>query len=138
MKRKILVIDDEEVISFLVKKSLEITGKFEVTATTNAEEGIEIAKDETTKPDLILLDIMMPGVSGVEVAKSLRSDPLTANIPIIFLTGIIGEEEMGDEPVKTWEGFGGFARGYFVSKTADSEKLTAAINKMLGEEDAES
>ena len=84
MTPKLLVIDDAVEIHALLEARLqpeEIIMDF----ATNAEEGFERAK--AINPDLILLDVMMPGISGFELCRMLKEDPLTSNIPVIFLSG---------------------------------------------------
>ena len=93
MREKIiLVIDDEEDFCRFIKKSIESKGVFQVLTATNGSEAIRLAK--TQKPDIILLDIVMPGMAGTEVAEELLEDPLTAAIPIIYVTAIISKEEI--------------------------------------------
>ena len=68
-KSKILIIDDEENLCFLVKMNLEATGRYEVLTATDPREGLKLAKANI--PDLILLDLMMPHMEGSEVAERL-------------------------------------------------------------------
>ncbi len=91
-KAKILVIDDEEDSRVFSKSILEKTNKFEVAISSSAVEGIIFAK--TYKPDLILLDILMPAIDGPVAAKYLEDDPLTKDIPVAFLTALAKKEEM--------------------------------------------
>ena len=83
MKNKILVIEDEPHISNLVKFILERNG-FGVLQAFVGQEGLDMAKRE--KPDLIILDVMMPNMDGFEVAKKLTKMKETKNIPIIMLS----------------------------------------------------
>lgn len=83
MKKKILVIDDEADIREIVRLYLAEEG-YDVIEASNGHEGILKALNE--KPDLIVLDIMMPGINGFEVAKHLKDDPNTQAIPIIILS----------------------------------------------------
>jgi DNA-binding response OmpR family regulator len=85
-KKKILIIDDEENFCKLVKMNLELTGAFKVSIATDGIEGIAAA--QKTIPDLILLDILMPRMDGIEVLKRLRKDKNTFKIPVIMLTAI--------------------------------------------------
>ncbi len=84
MKPDILVVDDESDIVDILKYNLEKEKEYTVHAAYNGNDALSIAKKE--KPDLILLDIMMPGMNGFEVCKSLKSEPETKRIPVIFLT----------------------------------------------------
>lgn len=90
--RKILIIDDEEKFCRAIKKALELKTDFQVLTATEGLEGVRLAK--TQKPDVILLDVMMPGMFGTDVAEKLSDDPATSSIPIIFVTAIIKQEEV--------------------------------------------
>ncbi len=83
-KKIVLVVDDEEDFSFFTKHNLE-RNNYEVLSALDGESGLRTAFD--VKPDLILLDILMPGIDGFEVLKRLKSDPATVAIPVIMLTG---------------------------------------------------
>lgn len=83
MKHRILIVDDEPHIIELVKFNLEITG-FEVLEATDGQQAIQITKKE--KPDLVLLDLMLPIIDGFEVCRILRKNSETREIPIIILT----------------------------------------------------
>ncbi len=85
MVRRVLVIDDEEDMRVLAQVFLELSGQFEVVVAESARQGCELAA--TIGPDAILLDYMMPEMSGAEAYAQLKNDPRTRNIPIIFLTG---------------------------------------------------
>jgi DNA-binding response OmpR family regulator len=87
-KRRVLVVDDERDIVDLLKYNLSKNGYQPLVAGDGAE-ALEIAQRE--HPDLIVLDLMLPGLSGTEVARRLKADPQTANIPIVMLTAK-GEE----------------------------------------------
>jgi two-component system response regulator RpaA len=82
---KILVIDDDEAINELIKINLEIFG-YDVISAKDGTQGFSLAKQET--PDLILLDVMMPDVDGYTVAKRIRENISTQNIPILMLTAL--------------------------------------------------
>jgi len=87
--KKILIIDDEVSFGRLVKLNLELIGNFAVSTAISGEKGIKLAKE--VKPDLILLDILMPGIDGLETLKILKKDKDTGNIPVIMLTAKINE-----------------------------------------------
>jgi CheY-like chemotaxis protein len=80
---KILLVEDDAIQIELIKKHLEPQGHIVVIA-KNGQEGIKIARDD--KPDLILMDMIMPGMHGLEATIKLKEDPLTAEIPIMALT----------------------------------------------------
>jgi two-component system alkaline phosphatase synthesis response regulator PhoP len=87
-KEKILVVDDEEDILELLKYNLSREG-YQVFCTTSGEKTLNLVKTET--PDLIVLDLMLPGMDGLEVARRLKDNPHTKNVPIVMLTAK-GEE----------------------------------------------
>ncbi|MCX9084981.1 MAG: response regulator [Candidatus Methanoperedens sp.] len=88
MKQKILIIEDNEMnlylLTFIVKKH-----GYEITTARDGKEGIEMAL--RIKPDLILLDIQLPGIDGYTVARELRKNPVTVNIPIVAVTAFAME-----------------------------------------------
>jgi two-component system alkaline phosphatase synthesis response regulator PhoP len=87
-KERILVVDDEEDILELVRFNLAREG-YDLVCTTSGEEALEIARKK--HPDLLILDLMLPGIDGLEVTKILKNDVKTKDIPIIMLTAK-GEE----------------------------------------------
>ena len=82
-KQKILVVDDDKAILEMVKFALESEG-FEVATATDGDEALNKVSKE--KPDLIILDVMMPGIDGFEVCRHLKFDPQYQNVPVIILT----------------------------------------------------
>ncbi|MBK1870818.1 phosphate regulon transcriptional regulator PhoB [Aestuariivirga sp. YIM B02566] len=88
MTASILIVEDEEPIQILLTYNLQAEG-FRVRATANGEDTAHLVNEE--RPDLILLDWMLPGISGIEVCRLLRSRPETRDIPVIMLTAR-GEE----------------------------------------------
>lgn len=91
--QKVLVIDDVEMNAELIASV--VSTLCEVKATTSSEQGLTLALQY--QPDLILLDVLMPGMDGFEVFRQLKNDPRTAAIPVIFLTGVAdaSAEEIG-------------------------------------------
>jgi CheY-like chemotaxis protein len=84
MAKRVLVVDDDRVIQQLLEVNLELEG-YEVVAT--ASDGREaLDKIHELKPDIVILDVMMPKMDGLEVTKRLRADPATAKIPVILLS----------------------------------------------------
>lgn len=118
--KKILLIDDEKDFLSLLKDTLEIRD-FEVAVVDNAvEAGMEFA---SKPPDLILMDIKMPGIDGLQAASAIRRNPSTKNIPIIVVSALSGES------VKKEARKLGVAE-YFV-KPVDIEKLIRKIKEIL-------
>ena len=122
-KKKILIIDDEEDFCHFVKTLLNATGSFEVSACCDSKEAIRLVKEQ--QPDLILLDIMMPGVSGPEIVEDLRVDTDIRKIPFIFLTALVTVEDL--------ERKGNVIGGnYTVAKPVKMNELINVINEVLG------
>lgn len=117
--KKVLIIDDEEYFCRALRKGLELKTDFQVLTATKGDEGIRLVKAQ--KPDLILLDIMMPGMDGTDVAEKLLADPATLSIPIIFVTAIINEDD-----VKRNAGIAGGRT--FIAKPVNIDELIKKIN----------
>lgn len=83
MQRTVLIIEDEKLIIVSTQMVLEAAG-FRVESATNGEDGIAKAKSQA--PDLILLDIMMPGIDGWETLTRLKRDSATSGIPVVIFT----------------------------------------------------
>ncbi len=94
-KKKILVIDDEAPFTRLIKLNLEKNGPYEVVEVNKGMAGLTAAREY--KPDLILLDIIMPDIAGGDLAAQIRSDKELSNTPIIFLTAIVSKTEVSKE-----------------------------------------
>ena len=90
MRPKILICDDEDVLRALVRASLD-RGEYELVEARDGDEAVEIAMSQ--HPSLVLLDMMMPGCSGVEVLERLRADPALADTPVIMLTARTQEND---------------------------------------------
>jgi len=89
-KKKILTIDDEKDFTRILKMSLEKTGKYEVTTESESKNAFDLAKK--LKPDLIFLDILMPGLNGFQVLDLLKKDKETVDIPVVMLTAALTDE----------------------------------------------
>jgi two-component system, OmpR family, alkaline phosphatase synthesis response regulator PhoP len=105
MRYKILVVDDEKDIVDILKYNLEKENEFEVLTAFDGKEAID--KASADKPNLIILDIMMPELNGFDVCKRLKTNPSTSKIPVIFLTAkeneideIIGLELGADDYIQ--------------------------------------
>jgi two-component system, OmpR family, alkaline phosphatase synthesis response regulator PhoP len=82
--KRLLMIDDEETIQTVVKFGINMAAGWDVLSASTGQLGIEIAQKE--RPDAILLDVMMPEMDGIATFKALQADPMTTEIPVIFLT----------------------------------------------------
>jgi two-component system alkaline phosphatase synthesis response regulator PhoP len=89
MKSKVMIVDDDESIVEYINEGLDLDD-FDVISTTDALEAIEMAHQE--KPDIIVLDLMMPGIDGLSVWKGLNASTITKSIPVIFITGSMTQE----------------------------------------------
>ena len=122
-KRTILLVEDEELLANILKQRLEKEG-FNVVLARDGEEALGILKD--AKPDLLLLDIILPKVSGFELMSKLQEDPRYAKVPIVVVSNL-GQE--GD--IKKGEMLG--AIGYFVKAHLSIEELVERVKKFLEE-----
>ncbi|MHC4943686.1 MAG: response regulator [Planctomycetota bacterium] len=121
-KKKILVVDDEEKLTKMVKRNLELTGKFDVRMENNGADALAAARD--FRPDLILLDVMMPGTDGGEVASQIQDDSDLESTPIVFLTAIVTKEEVEES--------GGTISGRpFIAKPVQADELIKVIEDNL-------
>ena len=120
MDNKILVIDDDEAINQLIKINLELSG-YKVFSATDGVKGFALCKQEL--PDLVILDVMMPEVDGYTVAKYIRENPSTKDIPILMLTAL----GMLDDKVK---GFDIGVDDYLV-KPFELEELKVRVRAIL-------
>lgn len=121
---KILVIDDDPGILRLLEKSLRATHGYEVITASESRAGLQKAKTEN--PDLIVLDILIPDMSGGELARKLKADPATRQIPIVFIS--ITLEKGGHKRIEI---DGSEFRA--VSKPLYQPELLSAIRKSLNE-----
>ncbi len=92
MLQNILIVEDDADIAESLHYNFKREG-FRCTVAESGEKGLRIALDERTKPSLILLDLMLPGMSGTELCRRLRREPLTEKTPIIMLTARASESE---------------------------------------------
>lgn len=93
MSKKILIVDDEELVVKVLTRKLKEEG-FEVYAAYDGHEALlKVAKD---KPDLILLDIIMPKLDGISVLKKLKAQDQTKNIPVIILTNLYDDKKVAE------------------------------------------
>ena len=117
----ILIVDDERDVLLVLRKELTGRGYFVITA-DNGEDAIMLAKSK--QPDLIILDVLMPGMDGPEVAINLQQHPKTKDIPIMFLSCLYPKSEE-------------VAKGHMVgvqvmfSKPYDPEELASTIEGLL-------
>lgn len=121
MVAKILAVDDEPDVLLIVKTGLEMEG-YKVVTASDGEQALASAREE--KPDLILLDVMMPKMDGFEVLAKLKEDEATATIPVIMLTGLSDRTKMQKALVSGIQ--------WYVVKPFDFDDLMAKVREALG------
>jgi CheY-like chemotaxis protein len=123
-RRKILIVDDSETV-LLVERSL-LSRSYRVVTARDGQEGVEKALAE--RPDLILMDVMMPRLNGFDAVRRLRAEPSTRRIPVIMVTtrGELGNVESGYESGCT----------EYVTKPFQGPELLAKVKSCLGDRGA--
>lgn len=119
-KKRILVIDDDALMLNLI--NTELNGRYNVSTAISGKIGIKFL--ERKKVDLILLDYEMPGENGAEVFAKLRNNPQTANIPVVFLTGIKESEKIRKVLAMKPQGY--------LLKPIECEQLVKVIQQIIG------
>jgi DNA-binding response OmpR family regulator len=118
---KVLVADDEHNIRHILDFSLHAEG-FQVISALDGEEAFQLAV--VVIPDLVILDVMMPGQGGVETCRALKADVRTSSIPIILLTALTGREDRN-----AGEQAGADA---YITKPFSPQKVIDAVHDLLG------
>ena len=119
--KKVLMIDDEKEFCMVVKQNLEMKGDYKIEIATDGKSGISAALHH--KPDLILLDIIMPGMGGFDVLRELKNNRETTSIPVIMLTAV-GSDEAKEKALGLYD------EDYVVKPVLLSD-LDAKIRKVL-------
>jgi len=120
-KKKIMIVDDEVTFLQMVKLNLEQAGNYEVMTLSSAKD--ILAQVEKFKPDIMVLDLIMPVIGGLEVCDMLNAHPVGKNTPIIVLTAL-------DKDADKLKAYKKGVVNYLV-KPIETEKLVAAIEKVL-------
>lgn len=121
MQPKALIIEDEQFIRDIYKRQLEKAGII-VDGFSNGAEGLQSISQN--KYDIILLDIMLPDLNGLEILKQVKQNPDTKNIPVMMLTNL-GQ----DEVIK--EGFSLGAQGYFIKASYTPDQIVQEVKNIL-------
>jgi DNA-binding response OmpR family regulator len=119
-KARILAIDDDETMRWLLKETLATKG-YEVLTAESGEQGFSLAVE--SKPDLILLDMMMPVMNGYATLKKLKDKPATKSIPVIMVTAVGGEY---DKKLASSQGVAAY-----VTKPIDFPSLLVELKRHL-------
>lgn len=121
-KTKVLIVEDEKMLCDMYKTKFEMEG-YAVTQALDGREGLDQAK--AVKPDIILLDIIMPKLDGFVVLQSLKKEAATKNIPVLLLTNLGQEDD-----VKKGKTLG--AADYFVKANHSPADVVAKVQTILG------
>ena len=121
-KSKILIIDDDVRFARMLKSHLQQNEIYEVGIETNATDAVNSIRE--FMPELVLLDIMMPGVSGDMIADEILNDEELSHIKIIFLTGLVTKHEVQSKE-------GQFSGRTLLAKPVDIDELLACVEKQL-------
>ncbi|MBI4036372.1 response regulator [Candidatus Daviesbacteria bacterium] len=119
--KRILIIEDNEYMGRMYQNMLSLEN-FRVELATSGEEGIKRAQDNN--PDLILLDIIMPNLNGLQVLEKLKNNSQTKTIPVVILT-VVGEKEIIDKALKLG------AVGYIIKSSLNLDQLLQEIHSYL-------
>lgn len=123
VKKKILMVDDEVGFVNMMKLYLEKIGAYEVKVESNPFKAIDVAKE--FKPDMIFLDVVMPGIDGGELVKRFGYEDSLKNVPIVFLTAIVNPGETADA--------NGIIGGHdFLAKPVSGEQIIKSVEEHLG------
>ncbi len=122
IRKRILIVDDEPHLCGLLKLRLTNTGKYEVLTEIFPSRAVNAAR--SFRPDMILLDVDMPGKDGGEVLRELRAEPAFADVPVLFLTSLVSGAEAGQREIE---------RGMqkFLAKPVDPALLAGVIDRMI-------
>jgi two-component system, OmpR family, response regulator len=123
-KKRILVVDDETANTRLLKLYLEQTNRYEVREENSSKAAVSTA--EAFQPHLILLDVMMPGMDGGEVAARFKANAKLKDVPIVFLTATVTKGEVD-------AGGGLIGKLPFVAKPIVLPEVTACLKRILGD-----
>jgi CheY-like chemotaxis protein len=122
-KKRILLVDDDSNITFLLRGIFERAREYDVRVVNVSARAVGVAKD--FRPDLIILDVAMPGMDGGELASRLAEIPSLKSVPIIFLTASVTREEVSERD--------GLIGGLpFLAKPVDPAELLSCVRKRLG------
>lgn len=122
---KVLIVEDEPLIARMYQKALSFDD-FTVTIAIGGKEGIQKAKEE--KPDIILMDIMMPEMNGIEALEQIRADPEISDIPVVMLTNLSGTHDVE-------LGLSRGANAYWVKKDIKPHEVGKKIKEILNKDD---
>ncbi|MFC1698725.1 PleD family two-component system response regulator [Candidatus Omnitrophota bacterium] len=127
-KKKVMIVDDEQDFLYLTKLNLERTGQYSVLTLLSAQD--IVAQVHSFKPDIILLDILMPRIGGMEVCKILNNDPVGQKVPIVILSAL-------DKDIDKLQAYQAGVIDFLV-KPIEKAELIARVEKALSLNEMES
>lgn len=122
MKKKLIIIEDDRPMRSVLEMKLK-DQNVDILAASDGEMGLKMAQDE--KPDLILLDLILPKMHGFKVLENLKSNPSTKDIPVIILSNL-GQEEEEEKGRELG------AKDYFVKAETSLDKISKTVTEVLG------
>ncbi|MDF1853114.1 MAG: response regulator [Verrucomicrobiales bacterium] len=120
---QILIIDDDKGFASMTKLFLESKGEFEVACESDSRQALQSAREQ--KPDLILLDIVMPHLDGGDVHAMLSADSMLGRVPVIFLTSMVSQEDNSEDPYVRSGG------NVMLPKTTPPDQLMTCIQQKI-------
>lgn len=123
MAKKILLVEDSDTTRLTHKIMIAKRTGYDVITVANGPEALKLAAAQ--KPDLVLMDVMMPGMDGLEVCRRMRKQEATAKVPIVLLTFRVGDESVSE----------GYASGCtdYLKKPVEVDELVDTLRRHLGE-----
>lgn len=123
MSVKVLLIEDDQLIQRMYEKIFTFE-KFDVEMASDGEEGLEKARAAQPKPTIILLDVMMPKMNGMQVLEKLKLDPELKSIPVIMLSNLAGENDIETALSKG-------AVKYIIKSEYDPKQIADMVNEIV-------
>lgn len=125
MDKKLLLIEDEEFISYIYKRQFELSG-YKVDVASEGMSGLQAIQNNTY--DLVLLDIMMPGMNGIDVLKKIKTDEVTKNLPVIMVTNLAQDDIMQ-------QAFKLGASAYWIKANNSPQEIVNQIDKFFSDKE---
>jgi DNA-binding response OmpR family regulator len=121
MAKNILIVEDDDFFRELIAKRLASEG-FNISEAVDGEQGLEKIKE--TKPDLIVLDILLPGIDGFEVLSKIKEDPIVVSVPVVILSNL-GQKEEVEKGMRLG------ATDYLIKAQVTSDEIVNKVKSVL-------